>query len=298
MVRSGVHLPPSPPRGTSYDTAARMVEDLGFDTIWVSDHALLVRDSQSRYPFSEDGRFFLPPDADWYDWTTTLGYLAAATSHIGLGVSVAILPLRHPLLLAKQVATLDRLSGGRITLGAGIGWLEEEYDALDVPFRRRGARMDGGLALLRAGWTGSPEPGAYGPFEVPAGVELHPRPVQARLPILIGGAGEKALERIVTYGDGWAVSTPGGRPDAARLRADVSDLQHRCADSGRDPAGLDIVVRVAGPAREVAEPSYADWLGDLVAAGATSFSFDVSWRESARTSETLEVLRKLMWEMT
>ncbi len=293
MVRVGVHLPPSPPPGAAYDELARAVEDLGFEMLWVSDHALLVRDSKSRYPFSDNGRFFLPPDADWYDWSVTLGYLAAATSHIGLGVSVAILPLRHPLLLAKQVATLDQLSGGRITLGAGVGWLEEEFDALDVPFHRRGARMDGGLALLRAGWTGSPQPGTYGPFEVPPGVELRPRPAQDRLPVLIGGAGEKVLERIVKHGDGWAIATAGGRPYPTRLRTQVDDLRNRWATGERDPAGLDIAVRVAGPAREVAEPAYADWLGGLVTAGATSFSFDVSWRDPARTFETLSVIRKV-----
>src|SRR5690606_14002028 len=113
--------------------------------------------------------------------------IAGVTERIGIGVGVCVLPLRQPMLLAKQVATLDQLSGGRVLLGLGAGWMAEEFDALGVDFDARGQAMDGGLKLLRACWTGQPEPGTYGPWTVPAGVHCRPRPVRGTVPLFLGG---------------------------------------------------------------------------------------------------------------
>jgi probable F420-dependent oxidoreductase len=290
-MRIGIHLPTNESGPLSYREMAALAEDAGFDTLWLSDHTVLVRDAVSRYPFSDDGRLFQAPDVDWYDWLVTLAFLAASTTTIRLGVSVTILPLRHPLALAKQVATLDRLSGGRIVLGVGTGWLAEEFAALDVPFAGRGARTDGAIDLLRAAWTGSPAAGDYGPFQLPSGVEVRPTPTQARLPILVGGAGDRVVRRVVARADGWLGTSAGGRMAPTELRSMVGELARECVRVGRDPSDLDVAVRLAAPARQVRTSEYRDWLVELADAGATSMSFDVAWHDAARVRETLSALR-------
>jgi probable F420-dependent oxidoreductase len=292
-MRIGIHLPTNESGPLSYREMAALAEDVGFDTLWLSDHTVLVRDAVSRYPFSDDGRLFQAPDADWYDWLVTLAFVAATTTRIRLGVSVTILPLRHPLALAKQVATLDRLSGGRVTLGVGTGWLAEEFAALDVPFAGRGARADGAIDLLRAAWRGAPEAGDYGPFRLPPGVEVRPTPTQARLPILVGGAGDRVVRRVVARADGWLGTSTGGRMTPIDVRSMVDDLARECERVGRDPSDLDVAVRLAAPARQVCTDQYGDWLTELVAAGATSMSFDVAWHDATRVRETLSALRQV-----
>jgi probable F420-dependent oxidoreductase len=293
-MRLGIHLPTNQSGPLSYREMAALAEEAGFDTLWLSDHTVLVRDAVSRYPFSDDGRLFQAPDADWYDWLVTLAFLAATTTRIRLGVSVTILPLRHPLALAKQVATLDRLSGGRVSLGVGTGWLAEEFAALDVPFAGRGARTDAAIDLLRAAWTGAPEPGEYGPFHLPPGVEVRPTPAQDRLPILVGGAGDRVVRRVVAQADGWLGTSAGGRMTPAELRSMVGQLARECDRVGRDLSDLDVAVRLAAPARQVGTGEYRDWLAELVAAGATSMSFDVAWHDATRVRETLSALRQVM----
>lgn len=292
-VQAGVYLPTNESGPLGYRDMAAIAEDARLDSLWVSDHTVLVRGATSRYPFSKDGRFFQEVDVDWYDWLVTLAFLAATTKTIRLGVAVAILPLRHPLALAKQVATLDRLSGGRVTLGIGTGWLAEEFAALGVPFAGRGARVDGAVDLLRAAWTGAPAAGEFGPFRVPPGVEVRPTPTQARLPILVGGFGPRVIRRVVERGEGWLGMSVGGKMSASQLHGVVVDLRRECDRVGRDPAEIDVAVRLSAPSREVGEPGYALWLRQLVEAGATSMSFDVAWRSPARVQETLVTLREI-----
>ena len=293
-MRIGIHLPTNESGPLSYREMAALAEDTGFDSLWLSDHTVLVREVVSRYPFSDDGRLFQAPDTDWYDWLVTLAFLAATTTRIRLGVCVTILPLRHPLALAKQVATLDRLSGGRVTLGVGTGWLAEEFAALDVPFAGRGARTDGAIDLLRAAWTGSPVAGEYGPFQQPPGVEVRPTPTQHRLPILVGGAGDRVVRRVVARGDGWLGTSVGGRMTPTELRSMVAKLARECERAGRELTDLDVAVRLAAPARQVGTNEYGDWLAELAAAGATSMSFDVAWHDAGRVRETLSALRHVM----
>lgn len=293
----GVHLPPQPGERTSYREMAHIAEQVGFDALWVSDHTVLISGSDSKYPFSRDGRFFQPANVDWFDWLVTLSYLAAVTTRIRLGVAVVILPLRHPLSLAKQLSSLDQLSGGRVTVGVGIGWLAEEFDALGVPFSTRGALTDAGLALLRAAWSGEPKPGDYGPYTLGPGVRVCPRPRQDRVPILIGGDGKFARERMARFGDGWAAAAAGGRPDPGWISVTAADLRARYVRGGRDPAELMIDVRVAAPAQQAGKRTYASYLAELVAAGATSLSFDVSWRDPDRVHRTLSTLRNVTEEV-
>lgn len=303
MIRStpaptvGVHLPPQPPAGLRFDEMARLVEGSGFDSLWLSDHCVLVEGATSRYPFSEDGRFFQSPDSDWFDWVVTLAFLAAHTSRVRLGVSVAIVPLRQPLVLAKQIATLDQLADGRITLGAGTGWLAEEFAALQIPFRDRGSRLDDALGLIRAAWTGTPPGGDYGLYTLPAGVRCHPTPKQSRVPVLIGGAGSRALARIVRIGDGWAIAVAGGRPDPAWLEKSVAELHHIAHAAGRDPQELTVDVRISARSSDLDRPEFMHYLRHLIKAGATSLSFDVNWH-SDRVPMTLGTLRDRTLEVT
>ncbi len=294
----GVHLPPAetnaPGRaGLSLVEMVCLAEEGGIESVWVSDHTVLIEEPASRYPFSEDGRFFAPPDSDWYDWVVVLSYLGGVTSRIRLGVAVAVLPHRNPVILAKQLATLDRLTGGRITLGIGAGWLEEEFDALGIPFQGRGRRMDGAIDLLRAAWTGAPAAGEYGPFTVPPGVHTRPTPVQEHLPILVGGESPAALRRIAARGDGWFGTIAGGRMSPEHLAGVVARLRQSLEQAGRDPDDIDITLRVAARAGDVGSTEFATYLERLVASGATRLTFDIRWRSPEAVTDVLERLVRI-----
>ena len=292
----GIHLPPNEDDtgGLRLADMAELAESAGFESLWVSDHTALIAESKSRYPFSETGEFMLPPDANWYDWVVVLSYLAARTTTLRLGVGVAVVPHRHPIVLAKQLATLDQLSNGRVIFGAGVGWLAEEFAALGVPFSARGARTDASIDLIRAAWTGAPPAGTYGPFEIPPGVHTRPVPVQARLPILIGGGSAATLRRAVTRGDGWFGAIAGGRMSPEHLAEVVRRLRTEADKAGRDFAEIDVSLRVSAPAREVFTQEYADYLHRLIDAGATRLTFDIGWRNAQRAADILHRLRTVV----
>lgn len=298
-VASGVHLPHYGRQWRDLDLAgsARLLEELGFGSVWLSDHVVLAEDPVSRYPFSVDGVFSQPPDQDWLDWATTAAFLAARTTTLEIGVGVAILPLRHPLLLAKQVATLDQLSDGRIRLGVGAGWLAEEFDALGVDFAARGQAMDGGLRLLREAWTGQPAPGRYGPYTVPPGIHCRPTPQRPRVPVYLGGGTAPAFRRVAQYGDGWYGSAAGGRMEPAVLASAVAAIRTECARIPRDPDEIDIALRYAVAQRELGTEALRSALVDLVRAGATRFSFDVGWRAPDEMGARLEALARTFDEV-
>jgi probable F420-dependent oxidoreductase len=291
----GVHLPPADSAavggaGPALSEMACLAEGAGVESVWVSDHTVLIEEPASRYPFSQDGRFFAPPDSDWYDWVVTLAYLGALTSRVRLGVAVAVLPHRNPVILAKQLATLDRLTSGRITLGIGAGWLEEEFNALGVPFRGRGRTMDAAVDVLRAVWTGAPSAGKYGPFTIPAGVHTRPTPVQEHLPILVGGESAAALRRIATRGDGWFGTIAGGRMSAEHLGAVVARLHEALDRAGRERDEVEITLRVAARAADVRTSEFPRYLRSLVSAGATRLTFDIGWRSAEAVPRVLERL--------
>lgn len=279
-LKSGVHLPNYAPwwREPGLEVMAGLVEAAGFDSIWLSDHVVLVDDVRSRYPFSASGDFFVPADTDWLEWLTTAAYLAGVTERVDIGVGVCVLPLRQPMLLAKQVATLDQLSGGRALLGLGAGWMAEEFAALGVDFADRGRAMDGGLRLLRAAWTGEPAPGEYGPWTLPAGVHCRPRPVRGSVPVYVGGDSPAALRRVAAYATGWYGSVPGGNP-APESVADVrARIAAQCERYDRDPAEVEIALRIAVSGRELAGDGLTGRLAAYADAGVTRMSFDIGWR--------------------
>jgi probable F420-dependent oxidoreductase len=191
-MKLGIHLPHIGRKAgpDSIRRAAIQAEALGFDDVWVSEHIIVPK----------DGGY--PPSPNFWDPVLTLTWAAAVTSRVRLGTSVLVLPLRHPLPLAKELATLQNLSGGRLILGAGVGWLEAEFDALGVPFKERGRRMDEGIAMMRAVW--SQDPVTFESKWIPAKIESmrsQPQPV-VPIPIWIGGSSDAAVKRALRL-DGW-----------------------------------------------------------------------------------------------
>nr|WP_294508926.1 TIGR03619 family F420-dependent LLM class oxidoreductase [uncultured Rhodopila sp.] len=211
-MQLGIHLPHIGRKAgpDSIRRAAVLAEEAGFADVWVSEHIIVPKDAA------------YPPTPNFWDPVLTLTWAAAATSRVRLGTSVLVLPLRHPLPLAKELATLQNLSAGRLILGAGVGWLEAEFDALGVPFRERGRRMDEGIAMMRAVW--SDDPVSFAAKWIPATIDrmvAQPQPVHP-IPIWIGGSSDAAIRRALRQ-DGWHGSRIAPDQAAAvvkRLRAD------------------------------------------------------------------------------
>src|SRR5580692_7484124 len=191
-MQFGIHLPHIGRKAgpASIRRAAEQAEALGFADVWVSEHIIVPKDAA------------YPPSPSFYDPVLTLTWAAAYTQRVRLGTSVLVLPMRHPLPLAKELATLQNLSEGRLVLGAGVGWMEAEFAALGAPFKERGRRMDEGIALMRAVW--SQDPVSFPARHIPAVVEdmrMLPQPV-APIPIWIGGSSDAAIARALRL-DGW-----------------------------------------------------------------------------------------------
>jgi probable F420-dependent oxidoreductase len=221
------------------DAVAAGAEAAGFATLWAGEHVVMVDDG----PYAPDGRIAVPADADWLDPLITLSFAASVTSTIRLATGVLLLPEHNPLLLAKQVASLDLLSHGRLSLGVGVGWSREEFDALGVPFARRGARADEYLAAMRTVWRDDVA-SFDGEFVSFAGVRVNPRPVRdRRIPVVVGGNSDAALRRAARLADGWYGFNLEGTD---HVRERIQRLHDCCAQAGRDPAELDVAVALAG----------------------------------------------------
>jgi len=186
----------------------------------------------------------------------TLSHLAAVTSRVTLGTEVLVLPQRQPTLVAKQVSTLDTLSGGRVRLGVGVGWQESEYEALGEDFHTRGVRMDEAIRLLRAYW-GDAEVSFDSAYYPTVAMSMEPKPPQgARLPIWVGGNSEPAYRRVGRLGDGWLASRV---EDEAGARSAIGSIRRHAEEAGRDPAAIGLQSMVAPPPRDAAGKGfYAD----------------------------------------
>ena len=206
--------------------------------MWAVEHLLVAVDYEPRYSYSADGRMPGAPGTVMPDPLEWLTYFAACTSTVRLATGVVVVPLHAPLVLAKRVATLDALSGGRVTLGVGLGWQVEEYRAVGVPYEERGARADEAIEALRACW--GPDPVTFsGPFtEVPAASVL-PKPTQgAALPIVVGGSTDFAARRAGRLGDGFFPYVCGPEDYAARIEV----IRSTAAEHGRDPGAVELTV--------------------------------------------------------
>lgn len=227
----------------SFVALAKTAEDVGFESIWAIEHTLVPVGYESQYPYHPSGK--LPSDEDWPypDPLLCLAYAAAATQRLKLATGVLILPQRHPAAVAKQLATLDQLSAGRAILGVGIGWLEEEFDAMGVPFRERVARTEEAIPAIRSLWQ--PGPSTFdGTFFRWGEVGASPKPVQAGgVPIHIGGHVDAAARRAARLGDGFVP----GRGDADRMAEIVAIIRAECDRIGRNPAEVEITMPVMKP---------------------------------------------------
>jgi probable F420-dependent oxidoreductase len=186
------------------DTTCAMTEELGAYALWFGDHIVFPYDYQSVYPYGTRTGFTASDPEPFWEAFTVMAYVAARTQRVKLCTGVAILPYRHPLLTAKIVATIDRLSGGRVMFGAGVGWLEEEFGALGLDtFAHRGSVSDEQLEVIIRAWSEERPAFAGSYYQFPS-VSLTPKPVQRpHPPILIGGNGRAAFRRVIRFGDYW-----------------------------------------------------------------------------------------------
>jgi probable F420-dependent oxidoreductase len=204
----------------------RHAEEVGFDQVSLSDHVVYPEKLASQYPYSADGQPMFAADTAWPDVWVMCGALAAVTTRIRFATHVYVLPARNPFVVAKAVGTAACLSGNRVSLGVGAGWMREEFDALEQPFARRGARMEEQMEVLRTLWQGGMVQ-HHGEFYDFDRLEMSPAPSEP-VPIMIGGHSEIALRRAARLGDGWL----GVLYPKAELRSYVEQLQ-----SYRDEAG-------------------------------------------------------------
>src|SRR5437773_10693028 len=263
-MKFGCHLPvygPAATRATILGFARRM-ESLGFDSLWASDHVVIPWKIRSRYPYNPTGDFPLSPETPFLEPLTTLAVVAGATEHIALGTTVLVLAHRHPVLLAKMLATLDHLSGGRVIVGAGVGWVREEVEVFGVPFERRGAWSDEALGAMKRCWADerSKHTGEFFRFD---DVGCFPKPRQKPYPPLwIGGAGPAAFRRVARFGDGFHAAW--SAPEA--MGEQIREVFKECETLGR--LGTDLVFSVRagygirdelpreGPANLVGPPTF------------------------------------------
>ncbi|MCY4365291.1 MAG: TIGR03619 family F420-dependent LLM class oxidoreductase [Chloroflexi bacterium] len=247
-MRFGFYLPNSGPTARPEPLAAiaRKGDELGFYCMVAGDHILVPREINSPYPYTADGTFHAGGAAEYLEQLTLLTYLAGITHSIRLIPSVMIVPYRNPLLAAKILATLDVLSGGRLTLGVGVGWMEEEFEALDAPpFAERGAVTNEYLQAFKELWT-SDEPSFEGKYCHFSNIHFLPKPVQRpHPPIWVGGQSRAAMRRAARLGDGWH---PVGAIPAAPLEpeelAQNIELLHRYAEAAaRNPEELEVSMK-------------------------------------------------------
>ena len=288
-MKIGCHLPMYGPVGTRENllTFARRVEALGYDSLWASDHVVLPHRMTTPYPYSPTGQFPLAPDVAFLEPLTTLALVAGITERVVLGTSILVLPHRNPVLAAKMCATLDHLSGGRVVLGVGVGWMREEIELLGGNYDERGAWSDEALTVMRACWREqrTAHRGRFFSFEE---VGAFPKPVRGDIPILIGGHTPRALRRVVQHGDGWhaAFITP------AALKTDLARLKDECARQRRPYEQLKISVRAGlsirqsplGADRKPLQGSVDQILADLTAfrdLGVESILLETRYRDLA-----------------
>jgi probable F420-dependent oxidoreductase len=225
---------------------ASTAERVGIESIWAVEHVVIPVGYQSTYPYDPSGKIPAPDQLPLPDPLLALTYAAAVTKTIRLGTGILILPQRHPLYVAKEVATLDVLSHGRVILGIGVGWLAEEFAALGIPFADRAARTAESVRAIRSLWKDEAEPFA-GKFFRWGKLEAHPKPVQKPgVPIVVGGHTEVAARRAARYGDGFFP----GVTDDDTLRRLLGIMRDECQKLGRDPSTIEVTSGRAAPTRD------------------------------------------------
>lgn len=237
-MKTGVFLPISG-RAAGADTlrlAAQSAEAWGFDSIWAADRIIIPWEINTPYPYSGDQGFIVPPDRPFLDSLTCLTFLAACTERVELGISVLVLPYRQPLHWAKIATTLDHLSKGRFVLGVGVGWMAEEFTALQAPFRDRGRVSDEQLQILQE-LMSTDHTSFAGEFYHFEDIAFYPKPYRKEgLPVWVGGEGLRAQRRAATYGNAWFPYFV--RITPAELAKRFTNVKRLAAKAGRPPSAV------------------------------------------------------------
>ncbi len=279
------------------ETFARMAlrsEALELDSLWLSAHVIIPQQVRSDYAMVPGARHGAHWTEGYWEPFTVLSYLAALTSRIQLGTSVVVMPMHNPFELAKQVAEVDQLSGGRFVFGIGVGWFEEEFEVLGQNFRNRGARTNEGLELMKALWADDPVTFEGAHYRV-ENAWFAPKPVRQTVPIWVAGSSKAALRRAARYGDAWHPVRPGFEA----LERSIKELNGYVADAGRAPGSVAIAVKCpvvfqAGPAGAGQAPTVgrprdiADALLRYRDLGASHFVLDMVPETRAVALDTME----------
>jgi probable F420-dependent oxidoreductase len=242
-VYIGLQPPTSGPlaRPEFISELAEIADRLHFYSLYVTDHVVIPAEVTSRYPYNASGVLAAGPDDPYFEPISLMAFLAAKTSHLRLGTSVLVVPYRNPVLVAKQLACIDALSGGRLVLGIGTGWMEEEFKILGAPpFAERGAITDEYIEVFRRMWCEA-RPSFEGKYIRFPALGVSPKPAQpAGIPILVGGHARPAIRRAARLGDGWM---PLKLPPE-ELEPALAYLREQAVGAGRDPASLLISLRL------------------------------------------------------
>ncbi len=314
-MQIGFNLPNSGPLSAPATMArlAREGEALGYDYLTLTDHVVLPDMKVPGYPYSESGEFYGADPAVRQEQLVALAWIAAQTTRIRLVSAVLVVPHRPAVLTAKMLATIDVLSGGRLVVGVGAGWLQGEFDALGTPpFAERGAVTDEYLLAFRALW-GEERPRFEGKYVRFDNIVLAPKPVQKPLPIWVGGESPPALRRAARIGDAWyPIGTNRQHPldSLPRLKAGIDRLRKLVGKAGRDPGSVAVVYRVkrigtAVPAkasdgeRRLFSGSDAEIVADVRAMreiGVSGVDFDIDRPEAEGAVGELRRLKEVVIE--
>jgi len=244
-LQFGIHLPHVGPfaNAETISAVAQRAEELGYDSVWASDHIITPRKIESTYP---GGRYPVLPEFPFLEPVATLLFAAAVTSRVRLGTSVLVVPQRQPVLLAKQLATLDVLSGGRLIFGAGTGWMKEEFEALNVPFEAHGPRLDDYLEVIRRCWT-EDHPTFNGRFYDLPDVGFYPKPVQKpHPPIVFGAVTPAGARRAARTSDGLYPMFLDAYADPGRFEHLREAVLREAERIGRDVSGFRLYAFASG----------------------------------------------------
>ena len=259
---------------------AQLVESLGYESVWTFEHVVVPVNYDSKYPYNKSGNMGAAPETNFVDPLIALAAVASATTTLRLATGVNILSQVNPIYMAKQAASLDFISNGRFMLGVGIGWLREEFEALGVPFERRGARFDDYVMGMRKIWSGEVV-SHESDFISWNGFKSYPLPIQNPFPVIMGGVKGKIFERTAQLGNGWFAPTG----DPAELMNHMKTLQKECDAIGRDISEIEITCMWPGIGGR-------DFLGELEAVGVSRVAMPMMGQ-----GDPMETLRKIAEEV-